>query len=328
MNICILGSGVIGVIYAYVLQEAGHHVEHLVREHKREQAGREIKVSILDGRENPKGTQKTDSYQIKLAQPGAGYDLILLSLSKGKLEAAIQTLSENNTRGTILLFCGVWELGEGIDKIMGNYPYILGYPVAGGTINKEALDCVLFDHIMLESKKRSSLSDAEYSKLVHAFGKARIKIEAPHAMLEWIWIHMAINAAVITTAAKCVDSVDSPDDTAKASERLMGSAKILSEAVLSVRETMKIVEARGVELKKYRNEIMPFSIPSKIAGLVMRRMFATNELTRKIMLLHNNVDDLVYVCKSVYDCGRQLGVKTPVFSADCQSCFEKLGKGE
>mgnify|MGYP000949826900 FL=1 len=33
-------------------------------------------------------------------------------------------------------------------------------------------------------------------------------------------------------------------------------------------------------------------------------MFVNNELTRKIMQLHSNVEDLIYVCKSVYDCGK------------------------
>lgn len=35
MKICILGLGVIGTTYGYVFQKAGHQIEHLVRENKK-----------------------------------------------------------------------------------------------------------------------------------------------------------------------------------------------------------------------------------------------------------------------------------------------------
>lgn len=324
MNICVLGLGVIGTTYGYALQKAGHNVEHFVRESKRAEVGQSIIVKLLDGRENPKGDKKADSYQIKLAQPDTNYDFILLSLSMGKLEAAIQTLSEKNIRGNIVLMCGVWEPVEEIDKAIGSYPYILGYPVAGGTITEDLLDCVLFDHIAIDSPKNSSLSSSNYSALIKTFGEAKIKVETPHNMLEWIWVHMAVNAGLIATAAKYADSIDAPDGAVKASERLMNSPKILSEAVLAVRQAVKIVEARGVNLKNYKDDVNPFKIPAKIAGIVFKKMFATNELTRRIMLLHNNAYDLIYICKSVYDCGKQLNVKAPLFYKNCEICLDKL----
>ena len=324
MNICILGLGVIGTTYAYALQKAGHNVAHFVRESKKEKKGQTINIQLLDGRENPKGIEQTDSYFIKLAQPDSNYDFIFLSLSMGKLEMAMKTLSDYNIKGNIILMCGMWEAVEQIDKIMEPYPYILGYPVAGGTITEDLLDCVLFDHIALESQENSSLSSSNYSALIKAFGDAKIKIETPHNMLEWIWVHMAVNAGLIATAAKYADSIDAPDGALKASERLMNSPEILSEAVLAVREAVKIVEARGVDLKKYKEDVNPFKIPSKIAGIVFKKMFAKNELTRRIMLLHNNAYDLIYICESVYDCGQQLKVKAPLFYANSQICLDKL----
>ena len=45
----------------------------------------------------------------------------------------------------------------------------------------------------------------------------------------------------------------------------------------------------------------------------MKRMFVTNILTRKIMTLHNNTEDLLFVCKCLYDAGKQYNIKTPIF---------------
>ncbi|MCL1964406.1 MAG: NAD(P)-binding domain-containing protein [Firmicutes bacterium] len=322
MNFLVVGLGVIGTTYAYALQKAGHTVEHFVRESKRETIGAALKVNLLDGRENPKGVEKKDAYPIKLARPGGSYDFIMVSLSMGKVEAAIQDLSENNIKGTVVLLCGTWESKESIHTIMGAYPYILGYPIAGGKIDEKTLHCVLFDSIMLESKENASIPN--YSALIQAFHDAKIKVECPYDMLEWIWIHMAINAAVISTGATYAADFR---DMEQGAEALMNSAKALSEAVLVIRETIKIVEARGVDLKKYKKELMPYKIPSKIAGVVMKRMFANNVLTRKIMTLHGNGYDLIYICKTFYDAGHQLNVKAPRYYKNYPICLANLKRG-
>ena len=140
-------------------------------------------------------------------------------------------------------------------------------------------------------------------------------------MLEWIWLHMAINAGVITTAGKYGDV----KDTAKAAENVMDSSKALAEAVLAIRETSKIVASRDVALRNYGGELAPYRIPSKLAGVVMKRMFRKNELTRRIMTLHSNLDDLMYVCRSVYDCGKQNHVEAPLFYANYEAVRKQLG---
>ena len=80
-------------------------------------------------------TYKKDTYNVTLSQPNNDYDFILISVSVGKLENAIKILNENNINGTIILFNGIWEERDSIDEIMGNRKYIIGYPIAGGSIN-------------------------------------------------------------------------------------------------------------------------------------------------------------------------------------------------
>ena len=103
--------------------------------------------------------------------------------------------------------------------------------------------------------------------LVELLKSADIKTEIPYDMVEWIWIHMAINAGVTSTAARA-GKIDDPKQLAI---NLMRDSHALSIAVKSIRETVKVVKARGVNLRLYKNELLPYKIPSAIAGIIMKQ---------------------------------------------------------
>ncbi|SDB13681.1 2-dehydropantoate 2-reductase [Pseudobutyrivibrio sp. YE44] len=307
MRVAILGLGVIGTTYAYAFQKAGHETFHIVREGKKDIPA-EILVRLLDGRYNSKGEEKQDNYKVALAKNNEEYDFIIVSVASGKLEAAINTIRERNIKGTIVLFCNFWNERKEIEKIIGNLNYVTAFPTAGGHMNSNGvLDCVLFDHIMLESREKANI--ANYTDLLSLLNSADIKQEIPHDMFEWIWIHMAINAGVTSTAGRNGE-LDNPNQLAK---DLMSDSKSLSLAVKSIRETVKTVEARGVDLSLYKNELLPYKIPAGIAGIAMKKLFSSNELTSRIMTLHNDVNDILYGCKCVYDEGKKQGLQLPLF---------------
>lgn len=318
MNILIVGLGVIGTTYGYLFHKAGHEVRHLIRPDKIDNIPGKIKIKMLDGRNNSSSIILEDNYTVNFAKPDTNYDFILISVSSGNIQNVINSLKDSNINGTILLFSGIWENREYINKILNDFQYIIGYPVAGGNISGSQLDCVVFDHIMLEDEKKTSIKN--YSSLIELLNDSKLSAETPYDMLEWIWLHMTVNAAVISTAGKYGDIYN----PSKSAESLMNSSKYLSEAVLAIRETSKIIEARGVKLKNYRNELLPYKIPSKLAGIIMKKMFRKNELTRKIMTLHSNLDDLIYVCQSVYEFGKENNISAPKFYSNFEKIKEDL----
>lgn len=172
------------------------------------------------------------------------------------------------------------------------------------------LDGVLFDHLMLEGEQKAYISN--YTDLTALLTSADLKWEVPHDMVEWIWIHMAINAGVTSTAARS-GNLENPEQLAL---NLMNSSSELSLVIKTIREALKVVEARGVNLKLYKAELLPYKIPVWIAGKAMKIMFAKNGLTRKIMTLHNDKQDIFYCCQSVYQTGQELGVKIPILEAN------------
>ena len=317
MKILVIGLGTIGSIYGYVFQKAGHEVEHYLRKDSPKAAVKQLQVDLLDGRAEKDGIQSCDVYQVKHCSSKT-YDFIFVSVPSGGLTSVIDSLAAGGISGTLILACGIWEDRAYVDKLVKGYSYILGYPVAGGNIRDNRLTCCLFDHFMLERKEKAAISN--YEKLAKLFADSQIQLEQPYDMLEWIWLHMGINAGVISVMGKSGDV----KDTAAAAEQLMDSIQYLKEAVKTIRETSQIVASRGVNLKHYKNELLAYKLPTVISAPLMKRMFAKKVLTRKIMTLHNNLSDLLFVCKCVYDSGQDMNITAPHFYQAYEEAFSKL----
>lgn len=317
MKILVIGLGTIGSIYGYVFQKAGHEVEHYLRKGSPKAAVKQLQVDLLDGRTEKDGIQSSDVYQVKHCS-GKTYDFIFVSVPSGGLASVIDSLAADGISGTLILACGIWEDRAYVDRLVKGYPYILGYPVAGGNIRDNRLTCCLFDHFMLERKEKAAISN--YEKLAKLFADCQIQLEQPYDMLEWIWLHMGINAGVISVMGKSGDV----KDTTAAAEKLMDSIQYLKEAVKAIRETSQIVASRGVNLKHYKNELLAYKLPTVISAPLMKRMFAKKVLTRKIMTLHGNTQDLLFVCKCLYDSGKKNQIAAPNFYANCEETMGKI----
>ena len=319
MSILVIGLGVIGTTYGYLFQKAGHHVEHLVRQSSTRASVSSLEVEILDGRRDPKGSLSQDQYTVHHREH-TSYDLIVVSVPQGRIAEAMAALRTGGIEGPVLLFCGFWGEREELDRLMAGRDVLLGYPVAGGSITGERLTCCVFDHVMLEQRDKARFPG--YEKVEALFGSCGISLEHPHDMLEWIWLHMAINAGVGAVAAMYGDV----EDTTRAAEQLMGSSRMLAQVVRAIRETSRIVASRGVDLKRYRGELLVYRLPTAVSAPLMKRMFARSLLTRRIMTLHGNTADLLFVCRTVYEQGRTNRISAPIFYKSYEEAHSKASR--
>ncbi len=202
-----------------------------------------------------------------MAEADSEYDFIFLSVRHGFVKEAVETLRKNNIKGTLVFFCNFWDTRKEVEEGRRLRLYS-SFPTAGGQMQDDHLDGVLFDHLMLEGEQKAHISN--YSDLTTLLSSADLKWEVPHDMVEWIWIHMAINAGVTSTAARS-GNLENPEELAL---NLMNSSSELSLAIKAIREALKVVEARGVNLKLYKAELLPYKIPAWIAGKAMKVMFA------------------------------------------------------
>ncbi len=319
MDILIIGLGVIGTTYGYLFQKKGYNVEHYIKKSSKNINTKQLNVDLLDGRTDKNGKHTTDKYTVNKASKKE-YDYIFVAVSSGKISGVLEDLKKEGITGTIIFCCGIWQDHKYLEDITQGWDYILGYPVAGGRIDEDTLSCCVFDHFMLEKKENSKIKN--YEELEKLFNSCDIKLETPYDMLEWIWLHMAINAGVVSVAGRYGD-INNPSESA---ENLMDSTEKLSEAVKSIRETSKIIESRNVKLKNYNNELFAYKLPTFISAPIMKKMFKNNILTRKIMTLHGNVNDLLFVCKSVYETGKQNNINAPIFYNNYEQEMNKIKK--
>ena len=123
MKIAILGLGVIGTTYAYAFQKAGHQVEHVLRDSKKNNAPKELSVDLLDGRYHSKGENKHDTYEVHVAEADSEYDFIFLSVRHGLVKEAVETLRKTISKAPLFssVISGILEKrsksGQGITTI-------------------------------------------------------------------------------------------------------------------------------------------------------------------------------------------------------------------
>lgn len=317
MDVLIVGLGVIGTSYGYVFNESGVNVEHYIRKNSSKAKLTDLNVEFFDGRNKENDISFKNTYRV-IPCSKKKYDFIFVSVPSGGIESVITDLNNDGIQGTIILCCGIWYDKEKLNLITKGRKYILGYPVAGGNIIKNKLTFCLFDNFMIEKRDKSDISN--YDDLVKLFTNCDIKLESPYDMLEWIWLHMAINAGIGVIAGSYGDI----NDTSSAAENLMDSNRLLRKGILAIRETIRIVQSRGVKLSHYSNELLICKVPAIISAPIMKRMFLKNILARKIMTLHGNISDLVFVYKSLYDTGKANSVNAPIFYNNYEKIINKL----
>lgn|GEM_PF-2904625 len=54
--------------------------------------------------------------------------------------------------------------------------------------------------------------------------------------------------------------------------------------------------------------------------------FARDLLTRRIMTLHGNTDDLLFVCRTGYEQGRASRISTPIFNESYKAARSKASR--
>lgn len=158
MNILIIGLGVIGSTYGFLFKQAGHHVEHYLRNESHKKGTKQLSVSLLDGRKSTEGIRTEGQYDIALCSKKR-YDLIFVSVAQGKISSVMQEIRKEQFEGTLLICCNLWLDRATLDRMMQGYHYILGFPVAGGRLesggdsipSQAKLDACVFDHFMLEN---------------------------------------------------------------------------------------------------------------------------------------------------------------------------------
>jgi 2-dehydropantoate 2-reductase len=298
------GTGGIGTTYGYALSQSGVDVTHYVRPGKKAALRQGIAMRLLDGRTQRK-LETTSIYQPKVVEtlaPDDGYDFYIVSVRHYQIEAVLPVIKDKLGPAEVLFFNGNWAGFGAIEQALPAGKYLWGFPVASGGFSPDGgLNAALLDEVRLgETDGRPT---PRLARLRAMFERAQLKVEIVPNIQHWLWVHFAINSAMIGAALK-----------AGGAPELLKSLPRLHDAILAGREALAVCAARGVAVAAFA-DTKAFSQPAWLGAAAVWLMMRTNKPARKIMETHTAVDELQAIYRDVLTTGAQLGTGMPHFRA-------------
>jgi len=305
MKVLIIGRGVVGTIYGWALSKVGIDVTHVVR---KEGLPTTDTLDLLDLRPGyPKNTRATYAPKtVGQISPSDGFDLVVVATKHYQAPQAIREYLPGAPRATFLLFTANWDGTEETDRLLPRSSILWGYAAASGGPNAQGTLIVTVNPTvrfgMLEG------SDPEKFKAVtELFQRAGFGLDIKPNIIEWLWVHHAINAGTIGIAL-----------WAGGIAQATRSFRTLRLGVLATREALDVVAARGVSLGRYPDAKSVLNMPAWLAGFgVMYAIRFTAKGRRLLTASHFSYspEEMKRYYFDVLNTGENLGVAMPHLSA-------------
>jgi 2-dehydropantoate 2-reductase len=207
---------------------------------------------------------------------------------------------------TFLLFTANWDGTEEIDRLLPRSSILWGYSAASGGPDAQRILIATVNPTvrfgMLEG------SDAEKFKAVtELFQRAGFTLDIKPNIIEWLWVHHAINAGTIGIALWA-------GGIAEATR----SFKTLRLGALAIREALDVVAARGVDLGRYPDARRILNTPAWLAGLGYFCAIRFTEKGRRLLGASHfaySPEEMKRYYFDVLNTGESLGVAMPHLSA-------------
>jgi 2-dehydropantoate 2-reductase len=305
MKVLIVGRGVVGTIYGWALSKAGIDVTHVVR---KEGLPNIDTLDLLDLRPGyPRHTRVTyPAKTVRQISPLDGFDLVIVATKHYQAAEAIRQYLPGAPAATFLMFTANWDGTAEIDRLLPRSSMLWGYSAAsGGPDAQRILIATVAPTVrfgMLEG------SDAEKFKAVtELFERAGFTLDIKPNIIEWLWVHHAINAGGIGICLWAGGIAEA-----------IRSLKTVRLGALAIREALDVVAARGVDLKCYPDAKSVLNMPAWLARLAAIYAIRFTEKGRRLLRASHfahSPEEMKRYYFDVLNTGEKLGVAMPHLSA-------------
>ncbi|BEL05374.1 2-dehydropantoate 2-reductase N-terminal domain-containing protein [Actinoplanes sichuanensis] len=306
MRILMFGRGVIAATYGWALEQAGHDVEFYVRPGRAAAYGDTIELDLIDTRRRVWGKRVTASWPVRYREtlePDHDFDLIVVSVQHYNFAEAVSFLAPRIGRATVLVFNNLWVEPSDAVAALPAEQVAWGFPGAGGGFGDDGvLRASLLPAVFLGTLGRP-LTDREQAVRA-VFREAGFRIRENTDFRGWLAIHFIQNAGLHTQSLRLGSLA-----------ALAGNSRNVREAILATRELLPLAEARGVDLRHHRAELLPFTAPIWLTAPAMAWMFGHYPPMRTVMQAHANPEELRAVCRDTLAEARRLNVPVPRLAA-------------
>lgn len=295
------GRGVISLQYGWALEEAGHTVHFYVRPGKKELYGSQVHLDLLDARFDAKQMRVVKIVDITLIEyipADHDYELIILSVQHYSFgQAATELLSKING-AIVLVFSNFWQDPQQLTQDFPAKKLVWGFPQAGGgwteehTLTGSILKDVHFGTFCTEMSEADLIIRA-------VFKEAKFKIIEHRDFKGWLYIHFIINAGLFSRVGGTRNVI-----------QVLTNNQEAKKAILNIRWGLKLVEARGIVLRRNLSDYLLFLLPVSIGAWLLKLMIKLNPPIARILSAHSNPQESKSYPSAVIKTAKELGVDT------------------
>ena len=298
MKILMFGRGVIATTYGWALEKAGHEVQFYVRPGRAASYGPTVELDLLDARRKIWGEQVLETWPIRYVESldSAGdFDLVIVSVSHHRLAEAARALAPHIGAATVLIFGNVWE--EPLDAAPGlpADQLVWGFPGAGGGVADDGMmRAGLLPTVML------GLPDTERQRAVRdLFRGVGVRVTEQADMRGWLFIHFVMDAGIHSRGLR-LGSLSN----------MIGKRGEFAEALLTSRELLPLLTARGVDLGRHRGTVRLLRAPTILTSGLMSLLIARVRSARRSLEAHTDphAEEPRAVCADTLAEARRLGI--------------------
>ncbi len=305
MKVLIIGRGVVGTIYGWALSQAGVDVTHVVREPGLPAA---VTLDLLDLRRGYSKNARV-SYAPKTVahiSPSDGFDLVIVATKHYQAAQAIQQYLPGAPRATFLLFTANWDGTEEIDRLLPRSSILWGYSAASGGPDDRGVLVVTMNPTVRFGMLPGS-DPQKFQAVTQLFQRAGFTLDVKPNIIEWLWVHHAINAGGIGV---CLWAGGIAEATRSFATLRLGT--------LATREALAVVAARGVDLAHYPDAKNVLNTPVWLAGLAVVYAIRFTEKGRRLLgasHFAHSPEEMKRYYFDVLHTGENLGVAMPHLSS-------------
>jgi len=317
MKTLIIGLGNIGAIHGWALSQAGADITHVVRKGTKDKFENGVRMDVLDLRgDSPKNYQAV--YVPKLVDevsPEDGYELVLVATNHLQAAGAVRQYCDLAPEASFLMFTANWEGTGEFDKLLSRSRYLWGFSVSSGARGD---DGVLYANVQ-KSYRIGELDGSRTPRLeriITLFARAGMNPDIKSNIIEWQWVHHAIDAGMIGTALY-KGGLPKPDE----------GIDIWLLMVCAVKDALAVLEKRGVNVRAYEDTkpFLGFGDEEEAANL--RRTWLAMphyERIREHSHFETSPEEMRQFYLDVLTTGEHLGVTMPYLG----SLKEKICSGD
>ncbi len=298
MKILFLGRGVIGTLYAWAFEHAGHTVEFYVREGRKAQYGAQVNLELWDARRSKKEWLVKERWSIvthEEIKETHDYDLIFMSVNPEQVSSVVTYLAPRVGNATVLFFNNFWQDPQSAVQPIPLSQLVFGFPGAGGGFEGNTLYGGLYKTVQFGTfESEPTKRDLAVRKL---FTGAGFKVVVQKDPQSWLWNHFALNAAMEAEVLK-----------SGSFEKVISSSEALTGIGHTMKEIVPVLKAKGAKLDILTSVVN--ALPPRVFGFLMRNVVFSPKSMSYALVAHNHFK-VGYAVQEVLSDARKYGIKTP-----------------